>query len=130
MKRLRGSWCTFCWALSLMLMAACGSEPDARYATRGLVKERVGTGADARVAIHHEPLPEFRDRDGKLAPMAAMTMVFGLGRGAQCASALAPGTKLAFEFEVRWATSPFLVITRCEILPPDTPLVLSDSHAH
>lgn len=109
-------------------MVACDTEPDARYATRGLVKEQVGTGADARVAIHHEPLPEFRDRDGKPAPMGAMTMVFGVRRGAQCE--LAPGTKLAFEFEVRWDTSPFLVITRCETLPSDTPLISSDSHAH
>jgi hypothetical protein len=117
-----------CWAPALLVLFSCDAGPDARYATRGLVKEQVGAGADARVAIHHEPLPEFRDRDGKLAPMDAMTMVFGLARGARCE--LTPGTKLAFEFEVRWATSPFLVITRCDTLPPDTPLALSDSHGH
>ncbi len=99
----------------------------ARYETRGQVKATFGSGEETRVVIHHERLPEFEDREGKRAPMASMSMAFGLARSIAAAD-LAPGSKLRFDFEVRWDTSPFLVITRIEKLPDSTKLHLTDEH--
>jgi hypothetical protein len=106
------------------LLAACGSAPD-HYHTRGLVKAREGSGADARVAIHHERIEGFKDREGKRAPMPSMAMLFGRAPAVD-ATPLAPGDKLAFDFEVHWTGSPTLRITQLTTLPADTPLTLSD----
>ena len=105
-------------------MLACGPAPDS-YHTRGLVKAREGSGADTRVAIHHERIADFKDRDGKRAPMPSMSMLFGLARALE-ATPLVVGDKLAFDFELRWTGSPTLLITRLQKLPADTDLKLTD----
>ena len=105
------------------VLAACSPAPD-RYHTRGLVKAREGTGADTRVAIHHERIAEFKDREGERAPMPSMPMLFALAPALEQTS-LAPGDKLAFDFEVRWTGSPTLRITRLEKLPASTALRLN-----
>ena len=51
-------------------------------------------------------------------------MNFALGPGVT-ASALKPGSKIAFEFDVRWSSGSPLVITRVTPLPDSTSLVLS-----
>lgn len=86
-----------------------------------------GRGADRRLAIHHEAIPTFKDREGATAPMPSMTMVFGLTRELRGVS-LRPGSKLALEFDVRWEERPLLVITKLSQLPDDTQLTLSTAH--
>jgi hypothetical protein len=123
--RLAVAWFFALW----LLCSACASEHAARYTTRGVVRAQSGQGEETRIAIHHERLPSFEDREGRRAPMASMTMVFGLAPHLQH-ERLPPGTKLRFDFEVRWTTPPFLVITRLERLPAITELELTDAHGH
>jgi len=112
----------------LALAPACSKrETVHRYATRGAVRADEGADDDRRIAIHHEAIAGFRDRDGKVAPMPSMPMAFALRPG-HALERLAPGTKVDVEFEVRWETSPPLVLTRLAKLPADTPLTLSSEH--
>ena len=108
----------------LALLSACSSAPD-RYQTRGLIKARDDVGADTRLAIHYERIERFKDREGKLAPMPSMPMLFALAPALEQAP-LAPGDKIAFDFEVRWTGSPTLRITQIEKLPAGTPLILTE----
>lgn len=109
--------------LGLLTCLACEREHVAHYRCRGMVRAVEGRGDDARVAIQHEALPAFQDRDGKAAPMGSMTMIFGLAPRLQT-EPLSVNQKLSFEFDVTWTESPFLVITRLRALPVDTPLQL------
>jgi Cu/Ag efflux protein CusF len=110
--------------LGIALYAAgCGHDPpitDARYHLRGVV----AAISDVELSIHHEAIPHFKDRDGHDSSMASMTMIFGLAAGVSPAS-LRVGDKIAFDFDLRWSTSPALLLTKLEKLPADTPLVLS-----
>jgi hypothetical protein len=123
------------WARSLgallgliaLSLAGCGREPtktDARYHLRGVVAAISGSGPDAELSIHHEAIPNFKDRDGHASQMASMTMIFGLAPSLSAAS-LRVGDKIAFDFDLRWSTSPALLITKLTKLAPDTALSLS-----
>lgn len=114
--------------LACLLVMGCREAP-VRYATRGRITERIGSGQQAQVAIHHERIQAFKDREGKLAPMGSMVMLFGVAPSLSAAS-LTPGTPVRFEFEVRWDERPTLVITRFERLAASTPLVLTREHDH
>jgi Cu/Ag efflux protein CusF len=121
-------------ALLISVLAAsawsCRIEPPVRrYHVRGIVREVSGKGDELRVTIHHERVLGFEDRDGDRSDMASMKMNFGVTKAVPEAS-LAPGQKLAFDFDVRWNETPTLLLVRAQTLPPDTPLTLSDDHAH
>lgn len=120
--------CTAIVALGWLLAAvSCKGTTgaDAHYRVRGQVQSSEGSGEDARALIHHELIPDFKDRDGKPSPMDSMSMNFALGPGVT-ASAFKPGAKIAFEFDVRWSSGSPLVITRVTPLPDSTGLVLSE----
>ncbi len=110
----------------LLGLSACdqGKEAVESYHVRGLVQEVSGSGVDARVAIHHEAVPRFKDRDGKASSMESMTMIFGFGPGV-APKDVSAGDKIIFDFEVHWSTSPALVVTKVQNLPPDTALTLA-----
>ncbi|HKU36777.1 MAG TPA: copper-binding protein, partial [Polyangiales bacterium] len=99
----------------------------AHYRTRGLVTGVSGEGADSRVAIHHEAIPAFKDRDGKPSPMESMVMSFAIAPGVDRAR-IEPAAKLDFEFDVIWSSGSPLVITKLQVLPADASLVLSNAH--
>jgi hypothetical protein len=117
-----------CALLVIALCAAgCGHDPpktDARYHLRGVVAAISGSATDAELSIHHEAIPHFKDRDGHDSSMASMTMIFGLAPGVSPTS-LHVGDKIEFDFDLRWSTSPALLLTKLAKLPADTPLVLS-----
>jgi hypothetical protein len=118
----------FTTLFTLFAAAACDrAEPIATYRTRGQVTAKSGQGDDARVNILHEAIPTFKDRDGKVVGMESMEMIFGYAP-AVSAGSLAPGDKLAFDFEVRWSGTPPIVLTRVEKLPSDTTLTLTTTH--
>lgn len=97
------------------------------YHSRGLVKDISGSGQELSIAIHHERIARFEDRDGKASDMDSMTMVFGVASDVPRA-VWQKGAKVAFEFDVRWSKRPALWITRAEALPAETPLTLTESH--
>jgi Cu/Ag efflux protein CusF len=113
--------------LVLLAAASCNraADADAHYSARGQVQSAQGSGEDARALIHHERIPDFKDRDGKPSAMNSMSMNFALAPGV-AASELKAGAKIAFEFDVRWSSGSPLVITRVERLPESTALVLSE----
>jgi hypothetical protein len=94
-----------------------------------VVTAQQGAGAATRYAIHHEPIPRFRDREGQPAPMGSMSMMFGLAAGVKPVQ-LAPGTKVALGFEVHWEGGEALRITRIAPLPEQTALDLRDPAHH
>jgi hypothetical protein len=99
------------------------AEPTYSYRVRGVVKELSGKGVDARVALHHEAIPDFKDRDGKAATMHAMIMSFGFAESLP-PSTFVPEEKVEIEFDVRFSKTPPLLITRVQKLPEGTQLVL------
>jgi hypothetical protein len=112
--------------VALLLLVACGSSdpPVRRYHTRGVVKEASGKGGELSVAIHHEQIAGFEDRDGKRSTMDSMQMLFGAASDVPQAL-FQPGAKLAFDFDVRWSRQPTLLIVKAETLGPDAALELS-----
>jgi hypothetical protein len=123
-RRVHASYASL---IALLLAQACARCPaPERYATRGLVRARNAAGEQRELAIHHEALAAFKDREGQLAPMSSMTMIFGLAP--ELKQLPAPGDKLAFEFEVRWDERPSLLITELHKLPDETALSLSSDH--
>ena len=115
--------------LLLAALFACGTNdpPVRRYHVRALVKEVSGSGADLRVALHHERIPNFEDRDGKRSEMSAMTMVFGVAPEVAVAQ-LKAGAKVEVDFDVRWSQAPALLVVSAAALPEGTELVLPPDH--
>jgi hypothetical protein len=109
----------------LMMLALLACDRPEHYASRGLVKASEGDGDELRVAIHHERIAAFKDREGQVAPMPSMVMLFALNKGI---AAPAPGAKLSFEFDVHWRESPTLRITQLTVLPEQTALTLPPAH--
>lgn len=111
------------------LLAACGSAdpPVRRYHTRGVVIEASQAGGELSVAIHHERIDGFEDRDGKRSTMDSMQMLFGTASDVP-PQLFQPGAKLAFDFDVRWSRQPTLLIVKASELAADTAMELSQGH--
>lgn len=118
-----------CALVVASLLAACGSSdpPVRRYQTRGVVKEVNADRGELSVAIHHERIEGFEDRDGKRSTMDSMRMLFGAASDVP-AQLFQPGAKLAFDFDVRWSRQPTLLIVKASELGADTALELSEGH--
>jgi hypothetical protein len=113
----------------LCSLLACGTAdpPVRRYHARGQVIEVSGTGSDLSIAIHHELIPSFEDRDGKRSAMKSMVMAFGVAPDVP-RDIWSQGAKVAFDFDVRWSKQPTLFIVRAEGLPADASLSLTREH--
>jgi hypothetical protein len=83
----------------------------------------VPRGAGGDLSVHHEPVPGFRDRGGKPAPMDSMSMPFAVASEVTLAG-VAPGDTVEMTFEVRWQGDPTLRVVRLAELPADTTLAL------
>jgi Cu/Ag efflux protein CusF len=79
------------------------------------------------VAIHHEAIPNFEDRDGKSSSMSSMTMLFGVADDVP-KSLFKQGAKVELDFDVRWSQRPTLFIVKASALDAETPLELKTSH--
>jgi hypothetical protein len=112
--------------LMMLALAACAHDPPVkRYELRGQIVSIEGSGDDLSLTIHHERVPAFTGRDGKVSEMGSMKMIFGIAKDVPRA-ALQQGTKLQFAFDVRWSEAPALLIVQAHALPADTPLTLTD----
>ena len=104
-------------ALALLLVFACSkSEPPAQYTVRGKV---VGVGP--KLDIHHEAIPTYKHRDGKVKGMASMVMSFTPN---DKTPPVAVGDLVTMTFTVHFDSDPGTRIVTLEKLPPGTPLVL------
>jgi Cu/Ag efflux protein CusF len=81
------------------------------------------------VAVHHEAIPDFEDRDGKRSTMSSMTMLFGVAKDVPQAL-FKQGAKLALDFDVRLSQRPTLFIVKAAPLEADAVLTLEESHSH
>jgi len=113
----------------LCSLLACGTAdpPVRRYHARGQVTEVSGSGPDLTIAIHHELIQGFEDRDGKRSPMKSMVMAFGVAPDIP-RDLWSQGAKVAIDFDVRWSKHPTLFIVRAEALPGDALLELTRDH--
>ena len=110
--------------LALALLAglvACSGERAERYTVNGKV---VGIGATAtdKIDIHHEAIPTYKHRDGKIRGMASMVMSFA--PTAKNLPTVVVGDLVRVTFSVHWDSDPGTRIEAMEKLPPDTKLVL------
>ncbi len=96
--------------------------PDATYQVRGEIRG-VTDGAERFLSIHHEAIDDFRDREGVVVGMRAMTMMFQVADGVAL-SGVDVGDAVSITFEVRWSGGSELQITALEELPADTVLEL------
>ena len=95
---------------------------DATYTVRGEVVE-VPRGAGSELSVHHEAVPDFRDRKGQPSPMDSMSMPFAVAPEVPLTEVSA-GDKVEMTFEVRWEGDPALRVVKLTELPAETPLAL------
>jgi Cu/Ag efflux protein CusF len=105
-----------------LLAAACGADAappgpaDQTLTASGTVETLPHEGSDRReIAIAHDAIPDFRDREGAVVGMDAMTMQFELADGISLAG-VSPGDRVRFTFEVRWDARPMLYVTALRAL--------------
>ena len=125
------------WIASALALATvgCGDSPavdpeglapaDQTYTVLGVVTEVPDEhGRSDVVAIHHESIPDFVSSDGEVVGMHSMSMPFEVAEGVDL-EVLSPEDPVRFTFEVRWNTSPTLLVTDIELLPPETEIDFS-----
>jgi len=113
----------------LVVLPACGRSsaptptakgaPAATYTARGTIDALPTPSAD--LSIRHEPIPEFKDKDGKVIGMGTMIMPFPLAKGVTV-DGLAVGDVVEFEFSVWWEPRVAYEVTRVTKLPAGTAL--------
>ena len=96
-----------------------GDSKPASYTARGQVMGIEG----GEIRIHHEEIPDFVSRDGKVVGMVSMSMPFAV-KGASL-EGISKGDKVRFTFEVDWEARPTTSVTAIEKLPADTAIELS-----
>jgi hypothetical protein len=88
---------------------------------RGEIVTLPAGGAGPRqIAVRHEAIPDFADRDGKVVGMGAMVMPFELAPGV-AVEGMREGDPVELLLAVDWA-GPSLRVERLTKLPPGTPL--------
>lgn len=117
-------------ALLALSLAACdrgakpGSAPgpDQTYTVRGRI-ERL-PGAEGAMVVHHEAIPEFVGKDGRVVGMREMSMEFPQVAPDAGVEGVEAGQGVNLTFEVRWDATPRTRVTRVEVLPDGTALNL------
>lgn len=112
----------------LILAGACAGKksaplgpPDAVYEVRGVIVALPQQTRSGDMRIHHEAIPSFTNREGKVIGMQSMTMPFPVAPGVSTDN-LQLGDKIRFRLEVRWNEGPTVRIAKIELLPGSTRL--------
>lgn len=90
------------------------------YTSQGLIANVRETQGGLLVQIHHEPIPEFKDRTGQVIGMKEMVMDFPAQAGAM--QGVAVGDAVTFTFDVDWTKTPAHRLMTVRKLPPGTEL--------
>jgi len=95
---------------------------DATYTVKGEIT-MLPVDGDKRteLKVHHEAIPTFKDKEGKVVGMSAMTMSFPPAKGVDL-SKLKKGDKVSLTFSVWWGNTPGYLTTKVEKLSDDTKL--------
>jgi hypothetical protein len=81
-----------------------------RYRVQGRIESLpAGEAKPPQARIQHQAIADFRDRNGKVVGMPAMTMAFALSPGVN-AQELQVGDAVNMTFEMRWEQTPSLWI--------------------
>ena len=115
----------------LMLSApACSERPDPTPATKAdqvyTLRGQIAMLPDpakpaADLQIHHEPIPDFVNKNGEVVGMNSMIMPFTPASSLSL-SGYAVGDIVEFTFEVRWRKGPSSRVTSMRKLPAETKL--------
>lgn len=97
-----------------------------RYDVRGEVLRLPVEGAFAEeIVIRHETIADFKDADGEVVGMKAMSMPFPIQKGVSL-EGIAPGDKVAFRFAMDWPNNRYQ-LESIQKLPDDTVLEFDTS---
>ncbi|MBO6936745.1 MAG: copper-binding protein [Deltaproteobacteria bacterium] len=116
-------------ALAALLLSACGAEeapptePDGTYTVRGQIMEM----GEHNLAIHHESIPDFTNREGEVSGMDSMTMMFWRPESV-AVEGIEVGDPVELTFDVRWSGDHTLTISAIDELPAGTELELTADH--
>jgi hypothetical protein len=99
--------------------------PDQTCTTRGVITMLPTPDRKRMLSIHHESIPDFKNKFGDIQPMKTHEMPFpDLAPGLSLDS-FAVGDKVELTFEVRWKSDQTWLLTKLSKLNPDTDLQLS-----
>lgn len=104
--------------------APAASAPVETYASRGKIVA-LPDPKGALLQIHHEEIPTFKSKDGRVIGMKHMIMPFALASEAALGD-LRPGDAVEFTFTIDWTRTPPQQITIIKRLDPATPLHISE----
>lgn len=102
--------------------------PDATYVVRGEITMLPVAGDNrAELKVHHEAIDNFKDSDGKVVGMNAMTMEFPPAKGVDLSN-LKKGDKVQLTFSVWWSDTPPWLAVKIVKLPAETKLVFGKAN--
>ncbi|MCC6230551.1 MAG: copper-binding protein [Phycisphaerales bacterium] len=121
------------FALAMSVVPACSKEspataasnvPVETYSSRGKVVA-LPDPKGALLQIHHEEIPTFKAKDGRVIGMKQMIMPFPLTSGVSLGE-LKPGDAVEFTFTVDWSRTPPQEITIIKRLEDASTLQISE----
>jgi len=119
-------------------VATAGGEDGGvdRYTVRGVISKLPTIDSpDPSVYIRHAPIPGYKNEDGEVVGMAAMTMPFPVAEGVST-EGLQVGDPVEFTFTMRWKPTGHYEIVAIDELPAgteidfDAPMHGHDGHDH
>jgi Cu/Ag efflux protein CusF len=116
--RTRGPVSALVVGAALLLSPGCG--PSAP--TGPTIVVRLPVPPRQFLIIHHEPIPDFIDRQGRKVEMDEMEMDFEWIAPDAGLERVAAGDLVEVTFEVRWKGDPPTLVTRIKPLPAGTPV--------
>ncbi|CAG0981922.1 hypothetical protein PHYC_01812 [Phycisphaerales bacterium] len=113
--------------LGLLIPSGCGRKApaaaDQTYTVRGVVEDL--PGPKAALSVHHEAIPNFVGRDGRVTGMREMIMEFPDVAPKVSLDALRVGDPIEMTLEIRWNSDPRMLVTSLKKLPVDAKLNLT-----
>ncbi len=103
---------------------AASNAPAETYSSRGKIVS-LPDPKGALLQIHHEEIPTFKSKDGRVVGMKQMIMPFPLPSGAALGD-LKPGDAVEFTFTVDWSRTPPQEITIIKPLADASTLQISE----
>ena len=115
----------FWWIPRDLAKASAPPAADASYTLRGIIDTLPQTtGPDKYIKIHHEALPDFKNKEGKVVGMPEMIMDFEQVAPDVRLTDFKVGDVVDFTFEVRWSPRVVTRVVKMRKLEAGTVLTL------